>query len=109
MTRSELARRKRQMNRRIRELVAIRRATMSFSGSAFSAPATTRVAAPAASTATAVAPVTPAATQAVVAIRERLNTRTSLFPQIAPPRQLKASAPRSPLSAAKAPMPPVCP
>ena len=42
MTRTEIARRKRQMNRRIRELVAIRRATMSFS-----APAPTRMAAPA--------------------------------------------------------------
>ena len=104
MTRSEIARRKRQMNRRIRELVAIRRATMSFA-----APVTTRVTAPAASPATAALPVTPAATQAVVAIRERVNMRMSLFPQIAPPRQVKASAPRSPLNAAKGPLPPVCP
>ena len=104
MTRSEIARRKRQMNRRIRELVAVRRATMSFA-----APATIRVAAPAVSTAPAPLPVTPAATQAVVAIRERVNMRMSLFPQIAPPRQLKASAPRSPLNAAKAQAPPACP
>jgi hypothetical protein len=106
MTRSELARRKRQMNRRIRELVAIRRATMSFS-----APAPVRVAAPAATAnapASAARPVTPAP-QAGVAIRSRVNARTSLFPQISPPRQLKASAPRSPLSPAKAPLPPVCP
>jgi hypothetical protein len=103
MTRSEIARRKRQMNRRIRELVAIRRATMSFA-----APATTRVATPATNTAPTAVPVTPAPPVGV-AIRQRVNARTSLFPQIAPPRQLKASAPHSPLSATKAPQPPVCP
>jgi hypothetical protein len=93
------------MNRRIRELVAIRRATMSF---ATSTSAASRVVAPTATTAIPALPVTPA-TQAGVAIRERVNTRTSLFPQIAPPRHLKASAPRSPLNAAKGPLPPVCP
>jgi hypothetical protein len=103
MTRSEIARRKRQMNRRIRELVAIRRATMSFT-----TPAPNRVATPATSTATTALPVTPAP-PAGVAIRQRVNARTSLFPQIAPPRQLKASAPRAPLNATKAPLPPVCP
>ena len=103
MTRSEIARRKRQMNRRIRELVAIRRATMSFA-----APAPVHVPIVPASAAT-VRPAPPPAPAGPVAIRERTTTRSLLFPQIAPPRQVKPSAPRSPLSSAKSTLPPVCP
>jgi hypothetical protein len=105
MTRSEIARRKRQMNRRIRELVAIRRATMSFA-----AAASVRVptAAPT-TTATTTRPVQPAVTTGPVAIRERVTARASPFPQIAPPRQVKPSPTRSPLNAARPTMPPVCP
>jgi hypothetical protein len=103
MTRSEIARRKRQMNRRIRELLAVRRATMSFA-----AQGATRVATPATNAAPTPVPVTPVP-QTGVAIRQRVNARTSLYPQIAPQRHVRASAPRSPLSAAKAPLPPVCP
>jgi hypothetical protein len=99
MTRSEIARRKRQMNRRIRELVAIRRATLSLSEQVrFEGTALNRL-----STQDNVGSV------AVTQLPAGRSRNAAPFPQIAPPRRLRPAPPFAGTSAPSTQRNPVCP
>src|SRR5690349_9228957 len=88
MTRNEIARRRRQMHRRIRELVAIRRAGISYAAALAQAalPATAATAVDCAGTAPQVAPVVPAAQ---LAVARPLGRSRRPYAQVQPPRQAK--------------------
>ena len=107
MTRNEVARRRRQMHRRIRELVAIRRAGISYAAALAQAalPSTAGAGADPTRTAPQAAPVVAAAQ---VAVARPLGQSRRPYAQVQPPRQAKPSAARRRPMATAPPAPP-CP